>query len=226
MTVNPTPVDDADDPVERAEPGLRERKRLATRRSIQLAVLRLAADRGVDKVTVEEISREADVSPRTFFNYFSSKEDALVGDGPTMPDGAAQERFIAAGSGAPILAGIGDLIADAADLASEDFEISRRRRDLLKQHPRLFAMRMATMRAFEDQLDAVIAQRLVADSPELADDPADLANRSRLITLVAFGVMRHAWAWWADADHAISLSERVRASFAEVAVLLGQEQAK
>jgi hypothetical protein len=117
-------------------------------------------------------------------------------------------------------------VAEAAELASEDYEISRRRKELLKQHPRLFAMRMATMRTFEDDLGGVIRRRLIADLPELEADPAALASRSRLITLVAFGVMRHAWTCWADADQPIPLPDRVRESFAEVTVLLGQEHAE
>ena len=62
------------------ELGLRERKRLATRREIQRAVLTLCAQRSIDKVTIDEISRFAEISPRTFFNYFASKDSALVGD--------------------------------------------------------------------------------------------------------------------------------------------------
>ena len=53
--------------VEPDEVGLRERKRLATRRQIQRAVLTLCSVRGIDKVTIDEISRCADISPRTFF---------------------------------------------------------------------------------------------------------------------------------------------------------------
>ncbi len=59
-------------------PGLRERKKTQTRVAIQQATLLLALGRGLDDVTVDEISASANVSVRTFRNYFGSKEEALV----------------------------------------------------------------------------------------------------------------------------------------------------
>ncbi len=58
--------------------GLRERKKTETRVAIQQAVLFLALGRGLDAVTVDEIAAAANVSVRTFHNYFGSKEEALV----------------------------------------------------------------------------------------------------------------------------------------------------
>ncbi len=58
----------------------RERRKATTRRTIQLAAWRLVAERGIDEVTVPEISEAADIAPRTFFGYCSSKEDALALD--------------------------------------------------------------------------------------------------------------------------------------------------
>src|SRR5664280_2940968 len=58
--------------------GLRERKKTETRVAIHQAVLFLALGRGLEAVTADEIAAAANVSVRTFHNYFGSKEEALV----------------------------------------------------------------------------------------------------------------------------------------------------
>lgn len=58
--------------------GLRERKKRATRAALAEAAVRLAAEHGAEKVTVEAISAAAGVSVRTFFNYFDSRDEAFV----------------------------------------------------------------------------------------------------------------------------------------------------
>jgi AcrR family transcriptional regulator len=209
------------------ELGLRERKRLATRRAIQFAVLELVAERGLENVTVDEVSRVADVSPRTFFNYFASKEEALIGESPSLPQDSDVEEFVNAGPDGNLLADLGVMIAGSSENIRDDFELLSLRRRLMKQHPQLFALRMATMRSFEDELGAIVARRLSADEPELADNPAELAQRARLITFVAFGVMRHAWSRWADAGGgAQELAARLRDSFDQLNHLLVPAEAK
>ncbi|MGH9090177.1 MAG: TetR/AcrR family transcriptional regulator [Acidimicrobiales bacterium] len=58
--------------------GLRERKKLATHKALREAALRLALERGPDNVRVDDIADAAGVSPRTYNNYFSSREEAIV----------------------------------------------------------------------------------------------------------------------------------------------------
>jgi AcrR family transcriptional regulator len=77
--------------MERATEGLRARKKRVARQAIAATARRLFAERGYDAVTVSEIAAAADVSEKTVFNYFPTKEDlAFAG----REEGLAQ--FVAA----------------------------------------------------------------------------------------------------------------------------------
>jgi AcrR family transcriptional regulator len=211
-----------------APAGLRERKRAATRRAIEVAALEIVAERGLEKTTVDEISHRADISPRTFFNYFNSKEVALVGEpiGFDENDEAVRD-YIDGVSGANALHDLGTFISRSVETNSEDFELQQMRRSVLKQYPELFQLRMAAMRNFEDQVGAVVARRLHNEDPSVAVDDQALVSRARLITLVAFGAIKHAWTCWAqlDAESGAPLTARLRESFDQLNGILESAKA-
>jgi len=72
------------------QPGLRERKKQRTRETIARAAHELFAERGYYVTTLPDIAEAADVSTRTIFAYFPSKEDILFSDFPLMKEALAQ----------------------------------------------------------------------------------------------------------------------------------------
>jgi TetR/AcrR family transcriptional regulator, regulator of mycofactocin system len=75
-------------PVDPSTAGLRERKKLETRRALIDATIDLSSRNGFEATTVDDIAAAVGVSARTFHRYFARKEDAVLGDSP-----ARLERF-------------------------------------------------------------------------------------------------------------------------------------
>nr|BFD87536.1 TetR/AcrR family transcriptional regulator [Streptomyces sp. Xyl84] len=90
-------------------PGLRERKKQATREALREAALRLAVERGPDQVRVEDIAAAAGVSPRTYHNYFASREQAIV----SAVTADREARIAAAVAARPPGVRLADAVVDA-----------------------------------------------------------------------------------------------------------------
>nr|WP_218875343.1 TetR/AcrR family transcriptional regulator [Leifsonia naganoensis] len=75
----------------------RERRKEETARGLREAARRLTIERGLAGFTVEELCEEVGVSRRTLFNYYASKENAVIGIPVDLDESGAAERFLAEG---------------------------------------------------------------------------------------------------------------------------------
>jgi AcrR family transcriptional regulator len=209
---------------EAQELGLRERKRRATRRNIQVSVLRLTAEHGLDQVTIEDISRDAGVSPRTFFNYFPSKEVSLAGDAPfALADDVAVAFENAGPDGDPLEDLLAIMAAQAAEDGGVDPELHELRRNLMTQYPQIFALKIDRMREFEAEVFASVARRLRRDAAQRGDqvDDDEIAERSRMIGLLSLTLARSAWVSWAEHPDTASLPDLVMRSYQRLRDVVG-----
>lgn len=141
-------------------PGRRERKKAATRAAIASAALRLCSEHGVDQVTVEQIADAADVAPRTFFNYFTAKEEAVV-----AANAVTAEILVGAFTERPADEPVTESLRHALHAVVTDPGYLDRfmRLRALRTHPALVAHHMAAYAAQERELAAAVVARTGTD---------------------------------------------------------------
>jgi AcrR family transcriptional regulator len=164
--------------------GLRERKKLATRLALHEAALRLVAERGLDAVSVDDIAERADVSPRTFFNYFPSKVDAVLGLDPDHARQQADAVLARPADETPVQALRAVARAQAAEMAG-DTELWPLRLQVIDAHPALLAQLAAAFGEAEGILAGALAERTgtrvgVDVHPTLLAGVAGVAMRTSL----------------------------------------------
>jgi AcrR family transcriptional regulator len=194
---------------------LRERKKLATRHELRRVALQLVAERGFSNVTVEEIAEAANVSPRTFFNYFPSKEAVLFGAGPDRA-AATREAIVRQSPGEPVLTVLRSVMASQArEVAAEFTELGGDPVDWLSRmraartDPQLRAAHAAQMAAVERTMAEAIAERLGTD---LERDPYP-----GLLAAMATGVFRSSMTFWGASGGTVPLDHLVDLAFRALA---------
>ncbi|GAA2948268.1 MULTISPECIES: acyl-CoA-like ligand-binding transcription factor [Streptomyces] len=138
--------------------GLRERKKAATRQAVHEATLRLTVEHGFDHVTVEAVADAAGISRRTFSNYFTNKEDALL-YGEEQHIGALVQAVRDRPAEEPAWTALRAAMAQFAErMAPPEREWAIRTR-LALRHPSLLARQLANHAALERDLADAVATR-------------------------------------------------------------------
>lgn len=134
--------------------GLRERKKIKARAAIERAALELVLERGYDGATVEDICERAEVSKKTFFNYFPSKAAVITGRMDEFPDAEQLVAMMEAHSEMCYLDVLVNMIS-ADYTVREGDETSELRRQAMCQMPQLF---------FRGQRDLLNVQKAVTEA--------------------------------------------------------------
>ena len=138
---------------EKASPeGLRYRKKLKARLAVERAALELVIERGYDGVTVEDICARAEISKKTFFNYFPSKASVIMGRMDAFPDDERLLEILVEHDEACYLDVLVGVVSTTVSAGVDD-EIEGLRREALRSMPQLF---------FHGQRDLLAVQRSIA----------------------------------------------------------------
>jgi AcrR family transcriptional regulator len=179
---------------------LRERKKRATREALRRAALELVAEQGAPLVTVEGIAARADVSTRTFFNYFPTKEDAIVGWDPEalaeMVDhlhGRPAEESALEALRATLVEVLSRFDTDRRDLLT--------RLQVIRSDPQLLAHHVSRWCDTERRLAAALATRR-------GTDPSH-DHFASLVVAAAMAAGRTALMSWCDDGGRVSLGEEL-----------------
>ncbi|HEV3379368.1 MAG TPA: TetR family transcriptional regulator [Trebonia sp.] len=196
---------------EAAAQSLRERKKLATRRELRRITLDLVARHGFANVTVEDIATAADVSPRTFFNYFPTKEAALFGMDPDRVT-ALRHAIVAAAPGAPALTAVREVMVGVARGMADDLTALGGepvgwllRMKAARRDPHVRAAQAAQMAQVERSVAEGLARRLGTD--------ADRDPYPGLLAAVAVATVRSGVIFWSNSGGAVGLDQIVDLAF-------------
>ncbi|MGA3351858.1 MAG: TetR family transcriptional regulator [Acidimicrobiales bacterium] len=203
--------------------GRRDRKKQATRRSLRNAALELVAMHGFAHVTVEDIAEAADVATRTFFNYFPSKESAVIGADPERIE-ELRADLLARPADEPPLEVLGSVLVRYAATIDEDFdEFGEGKRawfqrfSAVRADPDLAYAYAAHMAEVEESLAIAIAERLGTD-PRHDPYPA-------LVTATALAAARVAAIYWSADGGEDSLARLTRVAISSLASGLVHDEA-
>lgn len=170
-----------------AKGGLRALKKRRTREAMHRAAVELVAEHGIAHVTTEMIAERAGVSSRTFFNYWSSKEDAVLGlvvDSDRRSVALLRERP----AGEDPVVSLRVVMREMASHVLDDAELRAAKRRVFEREPRLKQMSGRAMAALQTELSAALEVRLEADGA------ADARARALILVQFAFAVARAAFA--------------------------------
>ncbi|HEX3678635.1 MAG TPA: TetR/AcrR family transcriptional regulator [Galbitalea sp.] len=180
-----------------SEPGLRERKRAETRDRLETAAVTLVLKNGLEHATLDAICEAADVSTRTFFNYFDSKEDAILGLKDSAITDESMAALIASHAGADPVELTVRLMFGVLSPSISSSTLFTSRMKIVKLHPQLLGRMANQMQRMTEQLTNAI-RPILRSAPEFVNEDVTETDLSVEVMLsLCSGATRAAVKEWA-----------------------------
>jgi AcrR family transcriptional regulator len=170
--------------------GLRDRKRMQTRARLEEAAVTLVLRDGLEQTTVGAISELADVSPRTFFNYFDSKDSAILGLRHLDISDETAMDYVVQRDGDDLVESVVHLLFAVMDAPLSRPTIREDRMEILRRHPQILGGQLTQMTQMASRLtDAV--RGLLAQEPRFSEqEAAEQTASADLILAMCSGAVR------------------------------------
>ncbi|RMI40391.1 TetR family transcriptional regulator [Streptomyces triticirhizae] len=173
--------------------GLRERKKLRTRRAIRDAAYRLFAEQGFDATTVDRIAAAANVSTSTFFRYFPTKEELVLSEDP--PARSLSEELAARPADEPPLTALRNALHAGVERARSDPGALRRARQRMELIASVPSIRDRLHEAMAGPGRAALARALATRTGRAPD-----SLETNVLVGAVLGAFREALLHWAGTE--------------------------
>jgi AcrR family transcriptional regulator len=185
--------------------GRRERKKKQTREALEQAALRLFREKGYDRTTVRDIADEVDVSQRTFFRYFPSKEAVLFGNWEESLE-LLRRLILGRPEGEPVFVALYRAALELAEADKENEAWLLTVKGLAEKSRRIGEYeRTVIYPGFERVVAEALAERMGVD---MAKDP-----RPRILAAVSVAAWTTARRIWMESGGRLSVSDILSRTF-------------
>lgn len=155
---------------------------METRTLLQKSAVDLIIKNGLEKTTIDAISKASDVSPRTFFNYFDSKEDAILGFHKEYNLHSVDNKILDIDESLSVNELVVDLVLSLFNPIFVNQKLHKKVIKLVRRYPQLLEKKVSHISRISQQIVEASKQIILKKNPDL--DESIAATNAHIVTAI------------------------------------------